>query len=267
MKANYYNENGEKQKQIDLPKQFSEEIRPDLIKRAVLVIQANNRQPYGAFPFAGKRASAKLSRRRRDFKTSYGIGMSRSPRKTLWNRGTQFGWVGAYSPSTVGGRRAHPPKSIKELGQKINIKERKKAIRSALSASVIPEIVKAHGHRFKELPTIINSKIESFSKTKQVKDLMIKLGLEQEIERISVKKIRAGKGKMRARKYNSKTGPLFVVSKSCPLSKSAVNIPGVQVCRVNDLNTELLAPGTNPGRLVIFTEDAIKKIEQEKLFL
>lgn len=266
MKANHFNEKGEKQKQIDLPIQFSEEIRPDLIKRAVLVIQANKRQPYGAFTKAGQRQSAKLSRRRHKYKTAYDKGISRVPRKTTWRRGTQFGWTGAVAPGTVGGRRAHPPKAEKILNEKINKKEKKKAIRSALAATIIPEIVKAHGHKFKELPTVINSSIEKLDKTKQVKQLLIKLGLEKELKRTEKKKVRAGKGTKRGRKYKTKTGPLIVVSKSCPLLKSAINIQGLQISTIKSINTELLAPGTVPGRLTIYTEDAIKLLEKEKLF-
>ena len=71
----------------ELPLQFKEKVEPDLIARAVLAIQANKRQPYGAKPDAGKRASAKLSRRRRNYRGSYGIGISRDPRKILTRRG------------------------------------------------------------------------------------------------------------------------------------------------------------------------------------
>ena len=83
---------------VELPKQFDEEFRPDLIKRAVLVVQRNKRQVYGAKKDAGKRASAELSRRRRKYRGSYGAGISRVPRKILSRRGTRFYWVGAFAP-------------------------------------------------------------------------------------------------------------------------------------------------------------------------
>ena len=76
MKADILNMEGKKTKSIDLPPQFSEAIRKDLIKRAVLSIQSNTRQSYGAKPDAGKRASAELSRRRRKYRGSYGHGIS-----------------------------------------------------------------------------------------------------------------------------------------------------------------------------------------------
>ncbi len=133
MKVDVYSLEGEKVRSIELPKQFNEEYRPDLIRRAVFAIMSHNIQEYGAHPEAGKRSSAKLSRRRRDYKGAYGIGISRIPRKTMWRRGTQFGWVGAWAPGTVGGRRAHPPKAEKNWEKSINVKERKKAIRSAIA--------------------------------------------------------------------------------------------------------------------------------------
>src|SRR3989338_8220343 len=96
-----------------LPEQFKEAVRPDLIQRAVEHIQGNNRQPYGAKPTAGTRSSAETSKRRRDYKTSYGMGISRVPRKIISKQDTRMNWVGAFMPGTVGGRRAHPPKAAR----------------------------------------------------------------------------------------------------------------------------------------------------------
>ena len=147
MKLNIISASKEKKKEIDLPSQFNEEVRPDVISRAVFAIQSNKRQPYGASPEAGKRASAEISRRRHDYRGSYGHGISRVPRKILTRRGTRMYWVGAFAPGTVGGRRAHPPKAEKNYSQKINKKERRKAIRSAIAASIIKELVEQRGHK------------------------------------------------------------------------------------------------------------------------
>ncbi len=257
---------GEVQKNLDLPPQFNEEIRPDLIKRAFLAIQSHKRQQYGAKPMAGKRPSAKLSRRRRDYKGAYGIGISRVPRKSLNNRGTRFYWVGAFSPNTVGGRRAHPPKSEKIWEQKINKKERRKAIRSALAASVQKDFVEKRGHIIKDYPLIIENSIEEVSKTSDVIEILKKMGLAKELERISERKIRAGRAKTRGRKYKVKTGPLIVVSKKCSVIKAAENIPGVNCVTVTQLNAENLAPGAQCGRLTIYTEAVIERIRNEYLY-
>ncbi len=265
-KANLFNLEGNKLKDIELPPQFEEEFRPDLIMRAFLAYQSSQRQSYGVFPKAGMRPSAELSRRRRKYRTAYGHGISRVPRKALWKRGRQFGWVGAFAPGTYKGRKAHPAKAEKILEKKINIKERRKAIRSALSATSIPEIIKNRGHIFEHAPIVIESKFESISNTKEVKKILENLKLSQELERTSVKKIRAGKGKSRGRKYKTRKGPLIVVSENCPLELSARNILGVDVCKINNLNVNLLAPGGIPGRLTIYLENAIERLKKENLF-
>ena len=115
---------------MTLPTQFDERVRPDIVKRAVLSIQSKNRQPYGADPEAGLKHVTRLNQRNNAFRGQKGKGMSRVPRKALLARGEQFYWVGAESPNTVGGRRAHPPKAEKDFTEEINKKERRKAIRS-----------------------------------------------------------------------------------------------------------------------------------------
>lgn len=251
-----------------LPSQFNEPIRPDLIKRAVHALQANRRQPYGASEQAGKRHSAYLSKRRRAYRGTYGIGQSRTPRKVMTRRGTRFFYVGAFAPQTVGGRRAHPPKSEKIYKKKINKKEKRKAIRSSMAATIVKEVVKQRGHTVPDnYPFIIDNKIENINKTKDIKDILRKIGLKDELTRTKKKKIRAGKGKSRGRRYKKKIGPLLVVSKECNLLKSGKNIPGVDIVKVTSLNAEILAPGAKPGRLTLWSKDAIDLLEKKKLFI
>tara|TARA_Y100000310_G_scaffold206646_1_gene207074 strand:- start:3484 stop:4437 length:954 start_codon:yes stop_codon:yes gene_type:complete len=266
MKADVYNLEGKKASSVDLPKQFKETIRPDIIKKANEALEGNSRQRTGAFVGAGIRAAAEMSRRRKKFQSSYGRGISRVPRKHMWRRGTQFYHIGAFAPGTVSGRRAHPPKPDKIFSQKINKNERRMAIRSAISSTIVPDIVKARGHRFTDIITVIDNKAETLSKTKDVKAFLLKLNLQEELKRVSVKKIRSGRGTMRNRKYRTKKGPLLVVSKKCELTESGINISGVEVCEVKNLNVRILAPGGNPGRLTLFTQNAIKKMEDENLF-
>ena len=256
---------GKEKGNIELPSQFNEEIRPDIIKRAFYAI--NRRQPYGASPEAGKRSSAVLSRRRKNYRGSYGHGISRVPRKIMSRSGARFNWVGAFAPGTVGGRRAHPPKAEKSWEKKINKKERRKAIRSAISATIQVEIVKARGHIVpNNYPLILENKIESLSKTKDIKDILEKIGLKGELERAGIKNVRAGRGKSRGRKYQRRKGPLIVVGNECELMKGVRNISGIDIVKVNNLNAGLLAPGANPGRLTLWTESAIDKMKNEKLF-
>lgn len=251
----------------DLPAQFSEPVRQDLVKRAVEVIQSHERQPYGAKPTAGKRASAEISRRRRDYKTSYGIGISRVPRKIMSHQGTRFNWVGAFAPGTVGGRRSHPPKEFKIWDKKINRKERRKAIRAALAATMNKTLVQERGHVVPTVyPFIVESKLETIRKTSELIQAFEKLGLGAELERSSVRHVRAGIGKLRGRRYQRRKGPLVVVSNNCPLL-DIQNVPGVDVVRVDQLSADILAPGADVGRLTLFTEAAIERLSAERLYM
>ena len=268
MKLNVLNLTKIEVKKRDLPVQFSEKVRDDLIKRAVLAIQNNTRQPYGAKPDAGMRQVGKISRRRHKYKTSYGHGIGRCPRKIMSRRGTRFNWQGAVAPGTVKGRRAHPPKAEKVWAQKINKKERRKAIRSAMAATVIKDVVTHRGHKVPDIyPFILDNSFEAIIKTKDVIMTLEKLGFQEELKRTAIKKVRAGRGTMRGRKYRRKIGLLFVVSKLCPAMTAAQNIPGVDILEVKNLNTEQLAPGTDFGRATLFTEAALDKLEKEKLFM
>ena len=267
MKLKILDANNTEKGSKDLPQVFSEQVRPDLIKRAVESLQSRARQRYGSDLMAGKKSSAKVSRRRRDYRGSYGHGISRVPRKVMSRNGMRFNWVGAFAPGTVGGRRAHHPKASKIWERKINIKERRKAIRSAIAATSAKELVMERGHIPPDkYPFIINNEFESLSKTKQVLEALNKLGFGKELERASERTYRTGKARLRGRKYRKRKGPLFVVAQDCPLLKAASNISGVDAVSVESLNAELLAPGAVPGRLTLFTESAIERLEKEKLF-
>ncbi len=267
MKLDIFDQSKNKTGEIKLPPQFEEEYRPDIIQRGVLAIQSHKRQKYAAGSEAGKRSSAKLSRRRRDYRGSYGIGISRVPRKIMTRRGTRMNWVGAFAPGTVGGRRAHPPKSQKTWWKKIDAKERSKAIRSAISATVIREIVAERGHLIpNNYPFALDDKFESMQKTKDVVSTLMALGFENELSRVEEKSVRAGKGKSRGRKYKKKKGPLIVVSKTGNLIMAVANIPGIDIVEVKSLNAELLAPGAKAGRLTLWTKAAISILEKENLF-
>ena len=268
MNLEQYNLEKNPEGKVELPEQFNEPISLNLIARSVVTLQLNKRQPYGAKIGAGARSSAQVSRRRRKYRGSYGKGISRVPRKILSRHGAQIYWQGAVAPGTVKGRRAHPPKAARELAKKINKKENNKAIRSALAATIANDFVKKRGHIIPEgYPFIVNDSLASIKKTNEAKQVLEKLGFTPELERTTKKTLRAGKGKARGRKYKRKIGPLIVVTKNCALQKSAANIPGVDVVLVSDLNTELLAPGSVPGRLIILTTSAIDKIKNEKLFM
>lgn len=251
MKADVFSLQGNKVKSIELPDQFSENYECDLVNRAVQVIFSNNRQSYGTMPLAGQGYSAKLSRRRRDYKGAYGKGISRVPRKTMWRRGMQFGWVGALAPGTVGGRRAHPPKAEKIWSLKINDKERRKAIRSALSGVVL-----------KSKLIVVENKFEDLKLAKDMKNVLKLLKLDV----TSVKRKKIGKAKSRGREFRYKKNSLVVTSKRCNANKAISNFPGYDVVDVRSLNANLLNLGYNNPRSCIFTEGALDLLAKERLF-
>lgn len=259
MKSKVLSIQGEPVGDIKLPSHFEEPIRPDLIKKAVLVLQSHRRQPYGVSPLAGKQTSAEFVGRRRAFRGFYGRGIARISRTKPGGGGIG---PARRATSVVKGIKAHAPTSEKKFAKKINKKERRKAIRSAIAASAKEEWVLKRGHKIElKLPLIIENKFESLKKTKEVEDVLEKLGLGKELERTKKKKIRAGKGKRRSRKYKRKVGPLIVIGEDKGIGKAARNIPGVDVVLVNNLNAELLAPGTHPGRLTLWTNSAIEKLK------
>ena len=268
MKLAIYDKENKKSGEVELPIQFQEDFRPILIKRAVHALQSVARQAYGANPRAGQRHSSDVSKRRRKYRGCYGFGVSRVNRKILSRRGTRMFWVGATSPQTVGGRRSHAPKSEKVFEKKINTKENRKAIRSAISATLNKDLVAERGHKLpSDYPFVISNDFEKLSKTNEVESALGKLGLGDELNRSLIKKVRAGVGKLRGRKYKRKKGPLIVVSGDCSLLKSASNLSGVDIVIVNGLNAEVLAPGALPGRLTLWTEGALDIIKKEKLFI
>jgi large subunit ribosomal protein L4e len=264
MKVEVFDLQGKYVEQIELPKIFEEPVREDLIRRAVLAAQSSRRQPYGTNIMAGLRTSAHYHGRRRIRPTIVMMGreMARLPR--LHGKTVPFlNFAARLVPQAVKGREAHPPKVEKIWKQKINEKERKKAVRSAIAATAVKTLVAARGHRIsslKNVPVVVEDDLQKISKTKELIEFLKKIGLEEELKRISKRKIRAGKGKMRGRKYRTKVGPLFVVAEDKGISKAVKNILGADVCLVKNLSAELLAPGTVPGRLTIFTKSALQKL-------
>ena len=268
MKLDIISKDNEKKGSIELPKQYDEKLRTDKIKRAVESEQAGNRQKYGASPDAGLRHSTFLSKRRHNYKATYGIGQSRTPRKITSRSGSRMNFVGAFAPQTVGGRRAHPPKAEKIWDKKINNKEEKIAIRSSISATLSKALAKNRGHIIPDnYPFVIDESFEKISKTKDIVNVLNKAGLDKELTKAKIKKVRPGRGKSRGRKYKKKTSILIVTGDDCKLLTSAKNIPGVTAMKVTDLNVSVLAPGSVPGRATLWTKAAIDRMTKEKLYL
>ncbi|MFO7872433.1 MAG: 50S ribosomal protein L4 [Candidatus Undinarchaeales archaeon] len=272
MKAKIYSASGKKTGDVKLPDLFSERYRPDLIKRGFHSEESRKFQQGGAFKRAGLDASAE----------SYGPGGGRSrvprikagPRRSGRSaRGHKFRSKGRWFPRAMegalisgarGGRQAHPPKAEKDIVKKLNKKELKKAYRSALAATVNKEIVLERGHKVEKidnLPIIADDKVSEMKKTSEVMDFLKKIGLEDELDRTSERKIKAGKGKRRGRKYKTPRGILLILPNDSE-SSAADNILGIDTARANHVSLDVLAPGATAGRLTIITKTALDELKE-----
>lgn len=173
-----------------------------------------------------------------------------------------------FAPGTVGGRQCHPPKAQTVITKEIPKKEKRLALQSAIAATASRETVASRGHEIEGvlgIPLIVADSFEDLTKTKEVEAAFTCLGLLGDIYRVrDSRKVRAGKGKHRGRKMKQAVGPLIVVAESKGLAKAAGNLPGVDIVTVNNLNPEVLAPGTHAGRLTLWTNGAITQLD--KLF-
>jgi large subunit ribosomal protein L4e len=246
MKAQVKTLDGGVTKSIDLPEIFSEEYRPDLIKKAVMALQSTRRQPHGSYPFAGICSSA----------VGWGSGRGSSHVPRLKN-----GSRAAKVPQAKGGREAHPPKVEKVLIKEINQKEKQKAFRSAVAASVNQELIKGRGHTFEgAVPIVFEDKFETIGRTQDLITVLTTAGIYNDIERAKdSKKVRAGRGKMRGRRFKQRKSLLIVTADKPMLA--ARNLAGVDVVTVDSLNVEHLAPGMLAGRLTVWTESALVRLE------
>jgi large subunit ribosomal protein L4e len=235
---------------MGLPSVFKTPIRPDVIRRAVVALQSHRFQPQGRNPLAGKRRSVES--------WGAGHGIARVPR--IKGMGRRAGYV----VGTVGGREAHPPVAWKKIVKKIPRKEMRLALYSAVAATASKEMVASRGHITEyvpDFPLVVADEIQKLKKTSEVEEALIKLGVWPDVYRVEEsQKIRAGKGKMRGRRKKEAVGPLLVVAENEGILKAARNIPGMDVVKVNNLNVELLAPGTHPGRLTLWSKSAFEKL-------
>ena len=254
-KVNIYNLDGKKKSLVDMPRIFTIKPRKDLIRKASEISFSKNKQVQGRNKRAGLRNTAK------GWGTGHGI--SRAPRI----KGSGFSTarnVGRV-PFAKGGRRAHPIKTEKIVKKKINKKVNKLSLISAIAASGDLDWVKNRGHlidKVPEIPLVIDDKIQTVKKTKLMYSILSELGLEDELVKVKEgKKIRAGKGKRRGRKYKNKKSILVVIKDDFGIVKASRNIPGVDVIKFENLSIANLAPGGLSGRLILWTQSAFNDLK------
>jgi len=165
-----------------------------------------------------------------------------------------------------GGRMFSPIRTWRRWHRKVNINQRRYAAASALAASAIPALVLARGHRIsqvEEIPLVIDTEvIEPLTKTKAALELLLKLKVEDEVERCKIIKKHTGKARLRNRAKHIKVGPLIVTaSKNATAYRAFRNLLGVQTTSVHALDLLKLAPGGHLGRFIIWTRAAFEQLD------
>ncbi|KAJ7204562.1 hypothetical protein O6H91_Y486900 [Diphasiastrum complanatum] len=241
---------------VALPDALKAPIRPDIVQSVHTNLAKNKRQPYAVSTKAGHQTSAE----------SWGTGraVARTPR--VPGGGTHRAGQGAFGNMCRGGRMFAPTKIWRRWHRKVNLNQKRCAVVSALSASAIPSLVLARGHRIEkvpEVPLVLSDSVESIEKTSAAVKVLKKVGAFEDVEKVkSSYNIRRGKGKMRNRRYISRRGPLVVYgTEGAKLVKAFRNIPGIEIANVDRLNLLQLAPGGHLGRFIIWTKSAFEKLD------
>jgi large subunit ribosomal protein L4e len=243
---------GEEKGEVALPAVFATEVRPDLIRRAVISMQSARVQPKTRDPMAGKRTSAQS--------LGVGLDLARVPR-------VKGGGPAAFVPNVIGGRRAFPQRLEKIYHERINSKERRLALRCAIAATASKDLVVARGHAFKDdltLPLVVSDDAKALAKASEFREFLKKLSLWDDAERAKKGiKERPGRGKTRGRRWVKPKSALLVTDElNPPIRLASRNFVGMDFAEVKSLNVEILAPGGHAGRLTVWTESAMKKLDE-----
>ncbi|MDC0036373.1 50S ribosomal protein L4 [Nitrosopumilus sp.] len=259
MKVTTFTTTGTKEGEIELPIIFSTPFRRELIHKAFINITSHKFQPQGRHPSAGQDVVADSN----DPPT--GQGVSRVARAQGGGGGRQG--QGAEVASTRGGRQAHPPIVGKVIYKKLNKKENKLALCSAIAATSTKNLIESRGHKIEGIesfPIVVSDDIESISKTNEMTKVLESLKLKQDINRLESRKPRSGQSRLRGRSKKVGKSVLFVTKDSTEISKAIGSLPGVDVKSVKDLSILDLAPGSHPIRLTVYSKSAIEEIGKIK---
>ena len=134
----------------------------------------------------------------------------------------------------------------------------------------MPSLLLARGHHIStvpEVPLVISSSAfkAPIVKTREALTLLRAVGAGPDVEKVTAsRKLRAGKGKLRGRRYRQRRGPLIVYEPEADgkeLVKAFRNIPGVETSSVFALNLLQLAPGGHLGRFIVWTSSAFAALD------
>ena len=246
---------GEKSGETQLPTVMTAPLRHDIVQFVHTNLNKNKRQAYAVNIHASKRIVA----------SSWGTGraVARIPR--VGGGGTSRSGQGAFGNMCRGGRMYNPTKTWRKWNRKVNINQKRYAVASALAASAVPALVMARGHlvdEVPEIPLVVENAIESTKKTSAAKALLAAIGALDDVDKAAdSKQIRAGKGKMRNRRYTMRRGPLIIYKTNDGVEQAFRNLPGVELCCVDRLNLLQLAPGGHMGRFCVWSQAALDELE------
>jgi large subunit ribosomal protein L4e len=246
---------GEKAGETTLPAVMTAPLRPDIVQFVHTNMNKNKRQAFAVSIRAGKQVVA----------TSWGTGraVARIPR--VGGGGTSRSGQGAFGNMCRGGRMFNPTKTWRRWTRKINVTQKRYAVASALAASAVPALVMARGHvldEVPEIPLVLDNAVESTKKTSTAKDILAAVGAIGDVEKAAnSKQIRAGKGKMRNRRFTLRRGPLIIYQTNDGVEQAFRNLPGVEICCVDRLNLLQLAPGGHMGRFCIWSQTALDALD------
>ena len=241
---------------VKMPSVFHAPLRLDLLQAVHDLIRKNSRQPYAVSSAAGHNNSAE----------SWGTGraVARIPR--VRGGGTHRSGQGAFGNMCRGGHMFAPTKVWRKWHHRVPIQQRRFAMVTAIAATSETSLVSARGHKVEkipEFPLVINEQYENVKKTKVAVKLLKGCGVWPDVEKVKdSRKVRAGKGKMRNRRYVQKRGPLVIYKSDNGITRAFRNIPGVTLLNVNNLNILKLSPGGHIGRLTIWTKPAFEELEK-----
>lgn len=159
-------------------------------------------------------------------------------------------------------------KTWRRWHRKVNLKQRRHALASAIASTAVTSLVMARGHRVNnvpQFPLVVDDSFGNVSKTREALNILNKLGAGDDLKRVNEKrKLRAGRSKVRGKRFRNRLGPLIIVNdKSESLYRATRNIPGVSLLNVNRLNIRHLAPGGQLGRFCIYTQGAFTELEKQ----
>ena len=186
-------------------------------------MRKNQRQAYAVAYASGEQTSA----------MSWGTGraVARIPR--VGGGGSGRSGQGAFGNMCRKGRMFAPTKIWRRWHRKVNVAQRRYAVASALAASAVPALVMARGHKIDavpEIPLVVRG-AKGLTKTKDAVKLLEGVGAMPDVARVvDSKKLRAGRGKMRNRRYVQRRGPLVIYAdEDDETARAFRNIAGVDL--------------------------------------